>query len=88
MTTLEQKIFDYIETIYKCTFIGRVSVEITGNLYEFRLTLGNYMAPIYMSFECSTEDDFLNRAYKEISERNLVKSKFYKIILFTDETNR
>jgi hypothetical protein len=59
---LECKIFNYIEQIYKAKFLGEVHVDISPNgVYTLDLVLNNYMAPIVMSFECESDEEFLKK---------------------------
>lgn len=79
---LENRIFDYIECIYKAEFLGDVQVSISPNcVYTLSLILDNYMAPIEMSFECCSDEEFYQKATKQISQRNFIQVQYFKLIL-------
>lgn len=79
---LETRIFKYIEQTYQVKFLGEVHVHISPNcVYTLCLVLNNEFLPIVMDFECCDDEEFYCKATKQISQRDLVKSDFYKIKL-------
>lgn len=80
MTGLESKIFDFIQCNYKVKFLGSVKVEESDGEYCLLLTLNNYMVPMQICYQ-GTSEDFEQFIYKELIKRNLVQVDYYKIVL-------
>ena len=80
MTGLETKIFNFIESKYKVTFLGKVEVEIGGDEYCLNLTLNNYMIPMVICSQSTNEDNFYSFITKELSLRNLVIVDYFKLV--------
>lgn len=90
MTGLETKIFDFIEKQYKAKFLGEVKVIIDGDEYCLNLTLNNYMIPLVICSQSTSEDNFYEFITKEIASRNLVRVDYLKLVKInnTDENDK
>lgn len=80
MTTLETKIFDFIESQYEAKFLGKVKVTIQNGEYCLLLTLSNYMIPMPLCIQTLDEDVFYKYVCKEIQQRNFLVVKYFKLI--------
>lgn len=85
-TELEQKILDYIKTTYSANYIGYIAVTQVDNLYTLALGIPSYMAKTYISCEASSDEEFLEYAYKELASRNYVRQDTYKVIRTNEKT--
>ena len=78
ITGLECRVTDYIEQTYKAKFLGEVHVDISPNgVYTLELVLNNYMAPLVMSFECESDEQFFDKVTDQISKRDLIRVQFF-----------
>lgn len=80
MTTLETKIFNFIENQYDAEFLGRVKITIKDGEYCLLLTLSNYMIPLPMCIQTDNENDFYKYVCKELTMRNFPIVKYFKLI--------
>lgn len=77
---LEQKILDYIKTIYNAEYIGLLKVKKLNPGYQLTIGLPSYMFPTTISSDHTTDEDFLNYIYEEVRVRNYLRVEFYKVI--------
>lgn len=77
---LEQKILDYIKTIYKAEYIGLLKVTKLNPGYQLVIGVPSYMFPTIISSDHTTDEEFLNYIYEEIRVRNYLRIEFYKVI--------
>lgn len=87
---LEQKILDYIETLYKAKYVGLLEVEqideinpVTQEvqpLYKFKIGVPSYMVPTTTSINIDNDDAFLAYIYEDLRVRNYMKLDKYKVI--------
>ena len=80
MTTLETKIFDFIESSYEASFLGKVKVDIKNGEYCLLITLSNYMIPLPICMQAENEDVFFTHICKELNTRNFPIVKYFKLI--------
>lgn len=79
---LEHRIFNYIEETYQTKFLGEVHVHISPNcVYTLCIVLNNIFNPIVMDFECCNDEEFYQKATKQLSQRDLIKVDYYKVKL-------
>lgn len=88
MNGLSQAVLQLIEQIYCKKYIGRLEVihheADASNPSEYILHMYPHMqlrAPLCMAFQCDTDEEFLEKVKKELEQRNLIRSDFYKIEL-------
>lgn len=87
MNDLEEKILQMICDIYKKEYIGRIKVTKLEDqdTYILRLYLNQYdFAPIVLAADMNAED-FLEFVRKELSSRQLIQAKFFKIVKADDK---
>lgn len=77
---LEEKILDYIKTLYKAEYKGLLEVNQDENAYVFRIGLPSYMATTRIMGDFSSDDDFLNNIYEELRTRNYMRLDIYRIV--------
>lgn len=87
---LEQKILDYIKSLYKADYIGLLEVEqidevnlVTQEvqpLYKFKIGVPSYMVPTVTSINVDNDDDFLTFIYEDLRVRNYMKIDKYKVV--------
>ena len=82
---LEQKILDYIKTLYKAEYTGLLEVTQDNDAYVFRIGLPSYMATTRIMGDFSSDDDFLNHIYEELRTRNYMRLDIYRIVRQYDE---
>lgn len=78
---LEQKIFDYLECKYQAKFCGALFVHKKDKAYTLDLITSNYMAPISITFDCESDDEFFHKITEELGTRDLVRVKYFKLNL-------
>lgn len=81
---LEEKILDYIKTLYSAEYTGLLEVHQDDTIYDLKIGLPSYMAPSIIIGEYNTDDEFLNFIYEEFRKRNYMRLDIYKIVK-TDE---
>ena len=77
---LEEKILDYIKTLYNAEYKGLLEVTQDDNAYVFRIGLPSYMATTRIMGDFSSDDDFLNNIYEELRTRNYMRLDIYRIV--------
>lgn len=80
MTGLELKVFNFIEKKYKAEFLGKVEIKVNDDEYCLYLSLNNYMVPIIICAQSTSDDNFYNFITKEISLRDLVRVDYLKLV--------
>lgn len=90
MTNLEQRIFDYIECKYKAKFLGDLHVHKDENdgSYTLFLITSNYMAPLCITHQVTSEEDFYNKVTQDLGTRDLVRVGYFKLNLDGKIENR
>lgn len=83
-TELTQTIRDYIKTLYKAEYTGRLEVEKDENGYKFIIGLPSYMSPTTISSNHSSDEEFLEYIYEELRKRNYMRLYIYKVIREND----
>lgn len=91
---LEPQVRHLLNCLYNCEFIGRLEVlhndkieDRDGNTlspeeYTLHLYIQNdRFAPMSISKQCESEEEFLCFLEKEFMKRNLIRSDYYKIKL-------
>ncbi len=97
MTTLpnlEPQVRHLLNCLYKCDFQGKLEVlhndkieapngyVLSPEEYILRLYVqNNRFAPMSISKQCSSEEEFLCFLEQEFKQRNLIRSDYYKIRL-------
>lgn len=77
---LEAKIHDYIKTLYNAEYTGYLKVEKIGSGYTFSIGIPSYMMPTTISFDCETDQEFLDFIYLELKKRNYIRQESYKVL--------
>ncbi|MGV8961806.1 MAG: hypothetical protein ACOH2V_00225 [Candidatus Saccharimonadaceae bacterium] len=77
---LEQKIRDYIVTLYKAHYIGYLKVEKFNPGYKMSIGIPHYMYPTTVACDFSTDDEFLSYIYEDFRIRNYMRVYFYKVV--------
>lgn len=74
------QILDYILTLYRAEYIGRLEVYQDGETYMFLIGVPSYMVPTTNFYEATTDEDFLTYIFEELRTRNFMKIDKYKVI--------
>lgn len=82
---LENKIHDYIKTLYKAIYKGLLLVEQEGDIYTFTIGIPSYMIPTVTNYESNNDTEFLEYIYEDLRVRNYMRLEFYKVVR-TNET--
>lgn len=83
---LEAKIRKTIEEVYCCECTVKIKAKIVDNAYMvFFYIHDSEFNPMQLIHECETEEDFFKWFRKELQERNLMRSYFFKVILNHDQ---
>lgn len=78
-TELKQVILDYIRSSYKADYIGKLEIDNLDPIgYKVSIYLNNDYYPLVIMADLPDEE-FIPFIKKEISNRNLVKNKYYKL---------
>lgn len=77
---LVAQILDYILTLYKAEYIGRLEVYQNGTTYMFLIGVPSYMVPTTNFYEATNDEDFLTYIFEELRTRNFMKIDKYKVI--------
>lgn len=80
LTELEEKILDYMKTLYKAKYKGRLEVHKNNTEYTVIIGVPSYVTPTYISIDTDNEDTFLEYIYSELKNRNYVRMEIYKVI--------
>ena len=77
---LEEQILDYIKTLYKATYIGRLTVDqedqedpVTHAIqrrYIFLMGVPSYMVPTTNIINIDTDEEFIDYIFEELRTRN------------------
>jgi len=82
---LDTKVRKVVEDTYGCETTFRIKSKVVGNTYVTQFYLHNYdIDPLQIMWEGDSEEDFLKYLSKELKQRNLLRSRFYKIRLAHD----
>ena len=84
-TELEQKILDYIKTLYKAEYVGYLKVELLTCGYSLALGIPSYMCKTTIASDITDPEQFLNYIYEELRVRNYMKLDIYKVYRYSDK---
>jgi hypothetical protein len=79
-TELEEKIHDYIKTLYNATFNGHLKITQEGTSYTLELGVPSYMVLTTISCDADSDSDFLLFIKEELRTRNYMRKETYKVI--------
>lgn len=88
MNELEEKILQIIRDVYKKEYIGKIKVTKLQDQdsYILRLYMNYYdFAPIIIAADVKNAEDFLEFVRKELSSRQLIQAKFFKVVRADDQ---
>lgn len=80
---LVNEILDYIKTLYKAEYTGRIEVEQNDDIYSLLMGIPSYMTPtttFYTATSDNKDDEFLNFIYEDLRTRNYMKLVKYKVV--------
>jgi hypothetical protein len=76
---LEEKILDYITTLYSAEYIGLIEVYRDETQYKLILGIPSYMTQTGIMCDADSDDEFLDYIYEELRTRNYVRKETYKV---------
>lgn len=83
MNGLEKRVRDLIEDLYKCEFVGKLTVEKHGWLYMLKLFYAELKIPaITLASQCCSDDEFLEFVKHELEKSNIIRTKHHKLIIY------
>jgi len=83
MTGLEKAVKDLIEDLYKCEYIGKLTVEKRNHLYILKLYYASEHFPaITLASQCCTDCEFLEFVKNELERSNIIRTKHHKLIIY------
>lgn len=77
---LENKIHDYIKSLYNADYAGHLKVFQDGTSYTLELGVPSYMTLTNMSCDAETDSGFLSYIEEELRVRNYMRLEIYKVI--------
>lgn len=83
---LVQEILDYIKTLYKAEYVGRIEVQQEGDVYSLLIGVPSYMTPTTTHYAATSSDkdaEFLAYIYEDLRIRNYMKIDKYKVVRAT-----
>lgn len=86
MKTLEDKVRDVIKEALEAEYIGNLNIVQDEDSYTLKLDLNQHEAPMYFSYQ-GTEEGFLNYLFKDLSQRQINRAKYYKGVMVDTGNN-
>lgn len=80
---LVNEILDYIRTLYKAEYTGRIEVQQNDDTYSLLMGIPSYMTPtttFYTATSDNKDDEFLNYIYEDLRVRNYMKLDKYRVV--------
>ena len=82
---LENKILDYIKSLYNAEYVGHFRVNQDDTSYTLEIGLPSYMTLTNISCDADDDSQFINFIEEELRLRNYMRLEIYKVIRTNEE---